>query len=71
MANVNFRLANGANISETILYSVAVATNDVPDEWFQDVQEYFATHLPPSITWATVHKYSLEIEDFREVDPNP
>jgi hypothetical protein len=70
MPKATFRLANGANISEMILYSVEVE-QAVPDSWLQDAQNYFAENLPPGITWQSVHKYSLQVQEDREIDPNP
>jgi hypothetical protein len=42
----------------------------VDDAWLIDMQEYFATHLPPGIEWTGVHKFSMQVSDDRELDPN-
>lgn len=70
MAKATFRLANAANTSEAISYSVEV-DQPVSDVWLQDAQDYFAANLPPGVGWEAVHKYSLQVQEDREIDPNP
>jgi hypothetical protein len=70
MAKATFRLANAANTSESILYSIEVAAG-VSDAWLQAAQDYFAANLPPDVGWASVHKFSLQVQEDREVDPTP
>lgn len=69
MAKATFRLAN-PNTGEQIPYTVEIGAQ-VTDEWWQDAQDYFAANLPPDVSWASVHKYSLQVQEDREIDPNP
>jgi hypothetical protein len=70
MAKALFRLANPAT-GEQITYTVEVGAQ-VSDEWWQATQNYFAApeNLPPGTTWETVHRYSLQVEESREIDPS-
>lgn len=70
MAKATFRLANAANTSEAISYSVEV-DQPVTDVWLQDAQNYFAANLPDGIGWESVHKFSLQVQESREIDPTP
>lgn len=69
MPQVTFRLANGVNTSDSLLFSMGVEI-PVPDEWLQAAQDYFAANLPPGITWTTVHKFSMQVQELREIDPS-
>ena len=71
MAKATFVLADEADpFSSRITVAIDVDA-DVPDEWWQKLQDHIATNLPPGITWASVHRYSLQIQANREVDPLP
>jgi len=68
MTKATFRLANAANISESIIFSFEVDFA-VTDAWMQDAQNYFAANLPEGVGWASVHKFSMQVQEDREVDP--
>lgn len=68
MAKASFRLADANDMSTRIFYSVEV-DSPVTDEWLLDVQDYFATHLPDGVNWLAVHKFSLQVQEDREIDP--
>lgn len=65
----SFNLADSNNNYDRIAYSFEV---DVPvtDQWLLDVQSYFAEHLPVGVPWTGVYKFSLVVQEDREIDPN-
>jgi hypothetical protein len=69
VAKASFRLANGADLGTRAVFSVEV-DQPVDDQWLLDMQEYFATHLPPDLGWPSVHKFAMQVSEDRELDPN-
>jgi len=70
MAKATFRLADAANTSVRALFSFETDA-PVTDEWLQDLQSHVAANLPESLVWTGVHKFSIQVEEAREVDPLP
>jgi len=65
-----FNLADANATFDRVAFSVEVNV-PVTDEWLQDVQNYFAANLPPGVAWSAVYKFSMQVQEDRELDPAP